>query len=299
MYHIRLRLFFIFAIVISLAIDNTVLAQSSEHQLMVSVLNNSGDPVPSLEVNNFVVFEDNVLREILRVNQNTGPRQIAVLVDTSEAAGNAIRDYRLGLSAFINTMHDDNNISIVSYGGPPRILVESTRVHSKLETGIGKIFSWPTSASYLLDAMSETTIGFLKRGAHRPVMVVLTVQGPDFSSVDGVTVVKRLKEAGVSLYAVVLTEGNINQRFSLKSLNGQIEREIALNRGSSETGGRRLNLLLSTSVEQRLLEVATELQNQYLITYSSPNTLIPPKNISVRVRREGVVTNHTPIKIIN
>ena len=297
MSHIRLRLFYIFVIAISLAIDHIALAQSSEHQLMVSVLNNNGTPVTNLEANNFVVLEDNLIREVLRISQDTGPRQIAILVDTSEAAGNAIRDYRLGLSAFIDTMHDGNDISIVSYGGPPRILVESTRVHSELETGIGKIFAWPTSASYLLDAMSETTIGFRKRGAPRPVIVVLTVQGPDFSTVDGVTVVKRLKEAGVSLYAVVLTENSINQRFSLKSLNGKLEREIALNRGSSETGGRRLNLLMSTSFEQRMLEVSTELQNQYLITYSSPNTLIPPKNISIRVRREGVETHHTPIKI--
>ena len=133
--------------------------------MIVSVLDENNQPVMGLQPDNFLVREDQAVREVLRVSQNPTGRQIALLVDTSAYAEGAVRDFRLGLNTLIGTLYQGNEISLISYGGPPRILVEATGSRSRLEAGVGQIFAFASSAAYLLDAMRETAHGFARRDA--------------------------------------------------------------------------------------------------------------------------------------
>ena len=96
-------------------------------------------------------------REVLRAARDTRPRQIALLVDTSEAALGAVANFRNGVSAFVDALHRESEITIISFGGRPRILVPSTRELARLQEGVAGIFAYSRTAAYLLDAMSETT----------------------------------------------------------------------------------------------------------------------------------------------
>ncbi|HEX7139870.1 MAG TPA: hypothetical protein VF219_18605, partial [Vicinamibacterales bacterium] len=71
-----------------------------ERTLYVSVLDQNAAPVPDLGPADFVVKEDNVTREVLRVVPATDPMQIAVLVDTSQAARDQISFIRQALPPF-------------------------------------------------------------------------------------------------------------------------------------------------------------------------------------------------------
>ena len=291
-----------FASALTLAVTAGPHAQSVERQLVVSVLDDDGEPVAGLQPADFVVREDDVIREVLRVSQDTGAREIAVLVDTSRSASNVVTDFRRGLSAFVEAMHDGNRISIIGYGGPPRILVESTTALPRLQAGVDRIFAYGSSAAYLLDAMSEAAEGFLQREAARPVMVVLTTEGLDLSHIDARSVLRDLDRAAISLYPVVLTESTFNRGADLENLGGPLaqwrtERDLALNQGAPASGGRRRDLLTSMGVEQAMRETAAELRSQYLVVYARPNTLIPPREIAVSVTREGMEARGTPVNI--
>ena len=102
-------------------------AQVNERQMFVSVLDENGSPVPDLQVSDFLVREDGALREVVRVARATAPIQLAILVDTSQAAIPAIPHIRNGLHAFVEAMHEGNDLSLITFGGPPRILVDVTR----------------------------------------------------------------------------------------------------------------------------------------------------------------------------
>src|SRR5262245_3205211 len=78
-----------------------LIAQAIPRAMYVSVLNDAGAPVPDLGPQDFVVREDNVAREVLKVEPATDPMQVALLVDNSAASRDAISDLRKGLHEFV------------------------------------------------------------------------------------------------------------------------------------------------------------------------------------------------------
>ena len=178
--------------------------QDNERALFVSVLDERGAPAPGLAAEEFIVEEDGVEREVLRAGPARSPMQVAVLADTSAAADFAVRDVRNGLERLVPALADGNDVALISFGGPPRILAESTRRLNRLREGIGRIFSYPDSAAFLLDALMETARGFERREAPRPVVVVLATEGLDYSRYGAGRVRDALQEAGAAVHVVVL-----------------------------------------------------------------------------------------------
>ncbi len=289
-------------------------AQVNEREMFVSVLDENGSPVPDLQVSDFLVREDGALREVVRVARATAPIQLAILVDTSQAAIPAILHIRNGLHAFVEAMHEGNDLSLITFGGPPRILVDVTRDRERLDAGVDRVFAYSDTAAYLLDAIRETGRGFQRRGASRPAIVVVTTDGVDFSARSHTDALEILGEAGVAMHAVVLTS-RVRRETSRTSIRGADpfpgrptftdsrlsdhtdDRDLLLALGPAATGGRRSNLVTSMGLEDELKAVASELSSQYLVVYVRPARLIPPEEIEVSVTVANLVARGTPVKL--
>ena len=272
--------------------------QDNERSLFVSVLDEDGAPVPGLAADEFAVEEDGVEREVLRAGPARSPMQVAVLVDTSAAAGFAIRDIRNGLERLVPVLAEGNDVALISYGGPPRVLVESTRRLDRLRDGIGLVFSFPESAAYLLDALMETARGFERREAPRPAVVVVASEGLDFSRYDYRRTRDALQASGVATHVLVVQQrGNTALRGDPFSFSNEIlQRDRALAQLPEATGGQRYDLLLSTALPDRMGALAEVMTNQYRVVYSRPPSLIPPETISVRMRRADLAARGTPVR---
>ena len=118
-------------------------AQSNERHMIVSVVDGDGTPVTGLSTTDFEIREDGASREILRVEPAGADRQIAILVDTSQAASSAVSSFRRGLTTFVDGMQHGNVISLITFGGPPRIRVESTDDAARLRDSIDGLFAFP------------------------------------------------------------------------------------------------------------------------------------------------------------
>ncbi len=293
----RVRLGILAAALVVILLPSTGRAQAIQRSLYVSLLNDAGAPVVSASPSDFVVREDNVAREVLRVVPADEPMQIAVLVDNSQAAREYVQDLRSGLRDFVTAMTAPgeagrrNEMAIIAFADRPTILADYTPNRAQLiDKGTDRIFAQPQSGAYLLDAIIEVSRGFKKRDAKRPVIVALTTEGPEFSNRLYDQVLGPLADSGAAFHAIVI--GPLARDVSDETRN----RGMVLDQGTRDSGGRRDNLLTSMALGVTLKELANELTHQYRVTYARPQSLIPPEHVTVSAAKGGMTARGTLIK---
>ena len=269
-------------------------AQTLQRGIYASVLDKDGTPVPNMTPADFVVREDNVSREVLRVERATAPMQIALLVDNSTASGRNIRDIRDATTEFIKAVTGNgmkNEVALFAVAERPTILVDYTTDQTKLLKGAA-IFSQPGSAAYMLDGIFESSRALKKREATRPVLVGIATNGPDYSArYYHDQVMGAVNDIGASLNIVMVGPPPTD----ITSNEGR-ERNMVYSEGTENSGGRYDNVLAASAMPMRLKQVADELTHQYLVTYARPTTLIPPEHIKISSKRSDVTVRGTPVK---
>jgi hypothetical protein len=270
--------------------------QALERSIYVSVVNDAGAPVPDLGPSDFIVREDNVAREVLRVAPADEPMQIAVLVDTSQTARDNVSYMRQALPPFVTAVTNPseagakNDVALIAFGERPTILTDYTSRLPDLEKGITRIWSQQEAGAYLLDALIEVCQGIRKREARRPVIVAIAIEGPELSYRQYDQVLGPLRDSGAPFYALMIgtPSGDISDEGRSRS--------IVLDRGPAETGGRRDQLLTGMALTDRLKQLANQLTHQYRVTYARPQSLIPPERVTVSTSRPGLLARGTPVK---
>jgi VWFA-related protein len=275
-----------------------ILSQARELAMYVSVVDGDGKPVTDVKPDEFVIRENGVRREVLRASRATDPMQVALVVDNSQAASGVIHDLRDGVQTFIRAMAGDNQVAIIGAAERPTIIVDYTSDLDALEKGIGKLFSLPGSGSYVLQSIIEVSQGIERRESERPVIVVVSTNGPEFSDRFHDLVLEPLQRSGAAMHVLMLENvpvsgptGNDNFAESWR------ERLSAFDKGTRASGGRYDTLLAAQALPAKLRQVADELKNQYKVTYARPEALIQPDTFEVGVTRQGLTARGTPIRV--
>ncbi len=81
--------------------------------MYASVVDKNDAPVTGLSAGEFIVRENDMAREVLRVSAATEPMQIAVLVDTSQAMEEHLLDVRTALRGFFKQMAGKHEIALI------------------------------------------------------------------------------------------------------------------------------------------------------------------------------------------
>ena len=280
----------VFAAVVAAAQSVDIAAQAVEHAVYVSVVDRAGNPVDGLGPSDFIVREDRVVREVLRVARADTPIQIALLVDNSQAADEYVPDIRRGMAAFINGVTADSalrhRIAIITLADRPTINTEYTTDRAQLLKEAQRIFATPGSGTYLLDGIIETSEGIMQRREPRPVVVAIMTEGPELSLRSYQRVLEPLRSSRAAFHAVVVGQ----------PINTSQDRNIVLAEGTRTTGGRYDTILAGTALPAKMTQVAAELTHQYRVTYARPQSLIQPEHITVATTRRGLTARGTPIK---
>jgi len=268
-------------------------AQALQRAMYVSVVNQTGAPVPDLGPSDFIVREDNATREVLRVVPAEDPMQIAILVDTSRAARDDIAHMRTALPPFIAALtggENKNHVAIIAIGERPTVFTDYSTSPAALKKGVDRIWAMPDSGAYLLDAIVEVCQGLKKREAARPVIVSITTEGPELSNLQYQQVLEPLRASGAAYHAITLGRASTSMSDEVRNRN------VVLDEGPRTTGGSRGELLTSMALEGKLRELANQLTHQYKVTYARPQSLIPPERITVAASKPGLTARGTPIK---
>jgi VWFA-related protein len=253
-----------------------------ERTLFVGAVNDKGEPVEGLGPEAFVVREDGVRREVLRVSPATEPMDIALLVDNSTAAAEEITFLRTALSKFVQTMALGNKIAVITLADRPTIKVEYTDDAVRLKDAASSLFSTPMSGMTLLDAIIETVNGMQKRETPRAVVVPVITDGVEFTTHYYRDVVNTLVKNHVALHMVTIGP------FYHDEEHGMRERSFLLDAGPRDSGGQRLSLLSAHGLDGAMDKLAKELKSQYKVVYSRPESLIPPDKVTVSAGKPGL-----------
>jgi VWFA-related protein len=281
---------------ISIAIASIVLtacaapqafAQADERTVYAAVVDRDGDTVLDLTVKDFVVREDGMAREVLRVAKDDDPLQIALMIDNSAPMRPRLSQLRRAASAFVKATRDGVPIALITLAERPTIAVGYTTDRAPLQNAIEKMFSYE-AGNYLLDGIAETSQALAKRPMWRSAIAVITGLGPEMSYRQYTEVLRFFREGGASLHVLQLGMGV-----------GEQGREIVVSRGTSETGGRFEEVLTAAALEKKAQQLAMEISNQYRITYARPPRLIPPKKIEVSVRRPNLRVRSRALQVEN
>lgn len=268
---------------------STILAQAIQKSMYVSVVDRAGAPVPNLTPADFIVREDNVAREVLSVAPADEPMQIAVLVDTSSNADDDVSHIKIALPGLIRTLTagEKNLVAIIAFGERPTILADYSSRAADLKKGLDRVWSMSETGATLLDTVLETAQGFKKREAKRPVMVALVAEGPESSYRHYQQVLAPLKASGAALHVIML--GTPFQEATDESRS----RNIFIEEGTKGTGGSREQLLSAQALTARLTKLGDVLTHQYRVTYSRPQTLIPPERVTVSAKNAELTARGT------
>ena len=261
-----------------------VFAQAEERTVYASVVDKDGAPALDLTLKDFIVREDGVAREVLRVAKDDDPLQIALLVDNSAIMRPHLTQLRKAAASFVSATRQGVPIALVTLAERPTIAVGYTTDQAQLQQAIEKMFSFE-AGNYLLDGIAETSQALAKRTMWRSVIAIITGLGPEMSYRQYTEVLRFFREGGASLHVLQLGMGF-----------GEQGREIVVSRGTSETGGRFEEILTPAVLELKARQLATEISNQYRVTYARPARLIPPKKIEVSVRRPNLRVRSRPLQ---
>jgi len=143
-------------------------ARALQRGIYTSVLDKDGKPVAGLTAADFVVREDNLAREVLRVEPATTPMQIALLVDNSARSNNNIRDIREAAGEFVKAVTGTgmkNEVAVITVAERATILVDYTSDQAKLLKGA--IFTQPGSGAYKLTRSPPPTAAPVRMNSRR------------------------------------------------------------------------------------------------------------------------------------
>lgn len=264
-------------------------APSRERTLFVSAVDERGEPVETLAANDVVVREDGARREVLRVSPAEEPMDIAVLIDNSAAASNALLDLRKSVSGFLARMAGDNNVALVGLAARPTLLVDYTKDAARLQQGMGRVFTQSDSGMTLLDGLTEISRGLSSREATRAFIVAVLTDGVEFTNRYARDVTESMQRAGVTLHTVTI--GTFPARTDVER-----ERAMVVEEGARRTGGQRVSLLTPTGLDPALQKLARQLSAQFKVVYNRPESLIPPERTEIDSARQGLVVRGAPAR---
>ncbi len=259
-------------------------AQAQERVVYASVVDRDGAPMLDLAARDFIVREDGVAREVLRVAKDDDPLQVALLVDNSTSMRSRLPQLRKAAAAFVRATREGVPLAFITLAERPTTVVGYTTEREALFKAIDRMFSFD-AGNYLLDGIAETSQALAKRTMWRSAIAVITGLGPELSYRQYTEVLRFFREGGASLHVLQIGTG----------VGGQ-GREIVVSRGTGETGGRFEEVLTPAALELKARQLGAEISNQYRVTYARPDRLIPPKNVEVSVRRANLRTRSRPLQ---
>jgi len=253
--------------------------------LYVTVVDGEGYAVLGLTPADFAVIEGGKLRTITSVAPASEKVRLALMVEQILVGHSYVR---VALAAFVARMCPSAEIALFTVSQRAEKLVEYTSDPNVLLDGIRKLpVGLSRQSGAVPDAIYEVAKQFEKAKPARPVIVMAVIeQGQSTDTPEGV--LTQIARSKAQVWAVSLSvSGTAANSFATRQQT--VGREQVIGDGPARSGGRRIPILALPGFEDGLQQVADDLENQYLITYTLPDGVKPSDRVSVSLAKPGTV----------
>jgi VWFA-related protein len=265
-------------------------ANPRERTMFVSAVDDRGEPVEGLGPEAFVITEDGRRREVLRVSRATEPIDIALIVDNSQAASDAIPYMRESLARFVAAMAPAGSIAVITISDRPTIAADYTSDPKRLSDAVGRLFSMRETGATLLDAIVETAEGLRRRETPRAVIVAVVTDGVEFTNRYSTDAIRALVDARAALHLATIGPFYHSEEHSIR------ERSFFIDEGPRRSGGQRLSMLSPMGLDVAMQRLGRQLRSQYKVVYGRPESLIPPDKVEISSGKAALTMRGAPAR---
>lgn len=268
-------------------------AVPAERSILVTALDSTGAPIRDLSAADFAVREDGEPRVVTDAQPAAEPLSIAVLIDTAQppmGAASPVRDLRVGLEAFVTTIHGaspESRIALFELAGAAVRTVNFTTKTADLTRSIRRLFPSQRTGAVLLEGIVDAAKDLGEAPTPRRAIVTLTFASPEASQVQPRTVAQAAEKSGAAVWAISI-QGTQDAATATSGTQGADPlgpvREVILENLPPATGGERLTALTATALEPLLKRVAHALLSQYVVTYTRPDGAAAPRAVQPAAR---------------
>jgi Ca-activated chloride channel homolog len=255
--------------------------------VVATVTDVAGRYVADLTADDFVIEEDGIPQQIAHFSQDHDlPVSLGIVLDASGSMDRKIRTARTAVDRFIRTVHEDDDIFLMTFSSEAALRQDFTNDRNKLSRSLQSVHVSGETALYdgLRDGLQK-----IRAGQHDKRAILLITDGQDTSSSSTLNeVLQSVRRSELLIYSLgisSLTYGNSRDHVPFSwplpsilggkkpqrqsdSVNMEVLQELA------EISGGRAFLLSdsfiaggSAQMDKVLTQVADELRNQYTLGY--------------------------------
>ena len=248
------------------------------------VTGEKGARVEGLTPEEVAVIEDGTARAVLRVQRDTRPLTVAILVDSSAPQATTFRlNLVTAVGSFVRQLPEGARYSIWITGDRPREVVEVTEDRGKAVPALRKVF--PNGGHVVLDALVEVAEKLNQREGERTLMVVVTGIGIGFTNSSRQAVVDQVLRERVPVMAVQFEERGSTDIAAGSEQVPRTDYDYVLSNITKD--GVYERPLSAMGVDTALDKVAAALAGSWRATYATTETG-KVKKLEVQVARPGV-----------
>ncbi len=272
--------------------NGSIRVRTDEVLLHVTVRDQSGTLLTTLQRDRFFVYDERDRQEILGFHQTRAPLKIVLLLDASRSAFSHMRAIREATSRFLERLNRDDQVCVMQFSDRVELLQDWTPVAE--QRPILKALEWryhPGSSTTFYDGLYLAATEQLARVEGRKVVVLVTdgIDTADRKRASAADAINAIRRSEASVYVISLTE-SLREALA-KSEGGWLARmfggydpkqadqyreviddaEDRLGKIAQETGGRMYLPREDKDLAPAFDSIVEEFQSQYVITFKPSN----------------------------
>jgi Ca-activated chloride channel family protein len=231
--------------------------------ISATVTDRDGRLIPDVAADAFEVYEDGQLQTISQFSHERVPVGLGVLIDISDSMfGKRIKDARAAVERFLFDLLDpQDQFFLLAFNHKPRGLTAWTRERDEVRRALDGLR--PSGGTAIYDAIFEALPILERRTRERAALLIIS-DGADTASTATLRDVRSaLLRNDVFVYAIAIDSADA------KAINARVNVD-ALRDITNQSGGRTEVVRNSADLADATARIADELNNQYLIGYTSP-----------------------------